>query len=87
MEKKENQFNFDSVKLGTKQKQMLSRDFAVRPEKREFKMGLTLTVRQILKKLKKRDMLNYSVVRNASSFDPSDCCKQGRSHTEIYQFV
>lgn len=35
IEKKENQFNFDRVKLGTKQKQMLSWEFAVRPEKRE----------------------------------------------------
>ena len=35
IEKKENQFNFDRVKLGTKQKQMLSWDFAVRPKKRE----------------------------------------------------
>ena len=31
----ENQFNFDRVKLGTKQKQMLSWDFAVRPKKTE----------------------------------------------------
>ena len=72
IEKKENQFNFDSVKLGTKQKQMLSRDFAVRLEKKRVQMGLALTVRQILKKLKKRSMLNYSVVRNVSSLDPSE---------------
>ena len=32
IEKKENQFNFDNVKLGTKQKQMLSWDFALQPE-------------------------------------------------------
>lgn len=58
IEKKENQFNFDRVKLGTKQKQMLSWDFAVRPKKkREFKMGLALTLRQILKKIKERSLL------------------------------
>ena len=34
IEKKENQFNFDNVKLGTKQKQMLSWNFAVQPEKK-----------------------------------------------------
>ena len=54
----ENQFNFDRVKLGTKQKQMLSWDFAVRPKKkREFKMGLDLTLRQFLKKIKERSLL------------------------------
>ena len=50
IEKKENQFNFDNVKLGTKQKQMLSWDFAVQPEKKE-------TVRQLLKKLKEISLL------------------------------
>ena len=37
---------------------MLSWDFAVRPKKkREFKMGLDLTLRQFLKKIKERSLL------------------------------
>lgn len=42
IEKKENQFNFDRVKLGTKQKQMLSWDFAVRPKKKRVQDGACL---------------------------------------------
>ena len=63
IKKKENQFNCDSVKLGTKLKQMLRRDFVLRPEKkREFNIGFALTVPQILKNLKERSLLNYSLV-------------------------
>ena len=70
---KEGKPAFDSVRLGTKPKQMLSRDLAVQSVKEKgFKLECTLTVLQILKKLKERNPLIYSMLPNASSVDPSE---------------
>ena len=70
---KEGKSAFDSVRLGTKPKQMLSRDLVVQLEKEKgFKLECALTVLQILKKLKERNPLIYSMLPNASSVDPSE---------------
>lgn len=94
MKKKENKLSFNSVKLGTKLKQMLTREESccLTREKEidwwiDFKMDCDLTVLQILKNLKKGSLLNYSVVWNTSSLDLSEivankgCC----SHAQIQQ--